>query len=132
MNKKYKFLIMDSNEQEGETLKEFLEKKDFDVVKINEMVDALKFLRSNKFDFLLIDLNIPNLDVEKYLMMVKAIPLNREIVIMPIVREDYKYKLKYAISAGADEYLLKPYDFREVQARIDTQISIMEMMTDFD
>ena len=63
MNKKYRLLIIDDNEEILTSLKNFLSKKDYDVMSASNGLDALKLIEAatDDFDLVVTDLVMPNI-----------------------------------------------------------------------
>ena len=63
MDRKYRLLIIDDNEEILTSLKRFLSKKDYDVVSASNGLDALKLIAAanDDFDLVITDLVMPNI-----------------------------------------------------------------------
>ena len=78
---------------------------------------ALSALKINKYDLIILDLTLPGmdgLDVCKIIVKDFDIP-----IIISSARSDITDKVT-ALKMGADDYLPKPYDPRELEVRIKT------------
>lgn len=112
-----KVLMIEDDIELAEMLIEYLEKFKIEVKNVDEPYLALSTLNIEKFDIVILDLTLPNMD---------GIEVCREIVAkhkIPIIissaRSDIADKVT-ALKMGADDYLPKPYDPRELEARIST------------
>jgi len=99
----------------AEILTEFLEQYDFKVTTEDDPFKALSILKLEKFDAVILDLTLPGMDG---LEVCEAIRARQNIpIIISSARSDVSDKIN-ALELGADDYLPKPYDPRELEARI--------------
>ena len=99
----------------AEILTEFLEQYDFKVVTEDDPFKALSILKLEPFDLVILDLTLPGMDG---LEVCEAIRERQNIpIIISSARSDVTDKIT-ALELGADDYLPKPYDPRELEARI--------------
>ncbi len=101
----------------AEVLSLYLKQFNIEVVNFEEPFLALSSLKLQKFDLLILDLTLPEmdgLDVCKRVVDEFNIP-----IIISSARSDISDKVT-ALKLGADDYLPKPYDPRELEVRIRT------------
>ena len=101
----------------AEVLSLYLKQFNIEVVNFEEPFSALSSLKLQKFDLLILDLTLPGmdgLDVCKRVVDEFNIP-----IIISSARSDISDKVT-ALKLGADDYLPKPYDPRELEVRIRT------------
>jgi len=84
------------------------------VVEATDGVDALRKLAGQKFDMLLVDINMPIMDGLKLVSLVRGDPTNRDIPIIIITTEGAEEDRKKALSLGANAYLPKPIQTQEL------------------
>jgi two-component system OmpR family response regulator len=93
----------------------FLSKYDIIVKNAEDPITGLKMLKNDNYELLILDLTLPYIDG---LELIKEI---REITSIPVIissaRDDIADKLT-GLNRGADDYLPKPYNPRELEARI--------------
>lgn len=101
----------------AEVLSLYLKQFNIEVTNFEEPFLALSSLKLHKFDLIILDLTLPGMD---------GLDVCKEIVEkfdMPIIissaRSDITDKVT-ALKLGADDYLPKPYDPRELEVRIKT------------
>ena len=98
-------------------LTQYLKQFNMEVTNYEEPFLALSSLKINKFDLVILDLTLPGMDG---LDVCKAIVKNFDIpIIISSARSDITDKVT-ALQLGADDYLPKPYDPRELEVRIKT------------
>lgn len=101
----------------SQILTEYLNKFDITVMAAEEPYMGLSLLTQHKFDLLILDLTLPGIDG------LEIIPKIRAHSSLPIIvssaRDDITDKV-IAMERGADDYMPKPYDPRELVTRIKT------------
>ena len=117
-----KVLVADDDHNLRQLLMEALPKHKFEVYQAadgNETWDTVKNLRP---DIVLLDIMMPGLDGHEICKLMRDNPQTRNIpVIMLTARAQLKDKLE-GIEAGADDYITKPFDPMELQARIEMHL----------
>ncbi|MBT8102736.1 MAG: response regulator transcription factor [Gammaproteobacteria bacterium] len=110
-----KILIIDDDQELGEMLKEFLAPDHLDVSACLSGEDGLQAMRDDSYDLLILDIMLPGksgLDVLKEVRRGSDIP----IIMLTARGEDIDRIL--GLEFGADDYLSKPFNPRELLARI--------------
>ena len=110
-----KILIVEDDETASYLMKSFLEDCDFVVDTVYTITDGIAYLKNNNYNLLLLDLNLPDFsgfDLLSSIANSVAIP-----TIVTSAYSDTKTKVK-AFKYGANDYLTKPIDFIELEARI--------------
>ncbi len=101
----------------AEILTEYLEQFDFEVETEDDPFKALSILKLKPYDLVILDLTLPGMDG---LEVCEAIRERQDIpIIISSARSDVTDKVN-ALELGADDYLPKPYDPRELEARISS------------
>jgi len=112
-----KVLMIEDDLELAEILSKYLNKFDIDVDVAEEPYMGLSKLEVSSYDLLILDLTLPGLDG------LELIPNIRKISNIPIIissaRNDILDKVM-GLERGADDYLPKPYNPRELEARIKT------------
>jgi len=79
---------------------------------------ALEFATANKPDIILLDITMPDMDGYEVCLRLRANPVTAGIpVIMLTAHDTLEEKIK-GFESGADDYLIKPFQSAELQARI--------------
>nr|WP_321465890.1 response regulator transcription factor [uncultured Desulfobulbus sp.] len=108
-------LIIDDDTELCDLLKTYLEQEEFDVTSINDAKDGLAAALSGGYAFLILDVMLPGFsgfDLLRQLRRTSAMP-----VIMLTARGDEVDRI-VGLEMGADDYLPKPFNPRELVARI--------------
>lgn len=110
-----KILMIEDDLELAAILSEYLESHGISVTSYDEPYTGMSALNTHHFDLLLLDLTLPNLDG---LEVCKRVAKNKNIpIIISSARNDTNDKIK-GLEFGADDYLPKPYDPKELIARI--------------
>ncbi|GAA7691474.1 acid response regulator transcription factor ArsR [Helicobacter pylori] len=110
-------LMIEDDIELAEFLSEFLFQHGIHVTNYDEPYTGISAANTQNYDLLLLDLTLPNLDgleVCRRISKQKHIP-----IIISSARSDVEDKIK-ALDYGADDYLPKPYDPKELLARIQS------------
>lgn len=108
-------LMIEDDLELAEILTEYLEQFDIKITVEDDPYLGLSTLDTQKFDLVILDLTLPGIDgleVCKEIRKRHTIP-----IIISSARTDITDKVT-ALENGADDYLPKPYNPRELQARI--------------
>ena len=101
----------------ADVLTQYLKQFNIEVTNYEEPFLALSSLKLHKYDLIILDLTLPGMDG---LDVCKAIVKDFDIpIIISSARSDITDKVT-ALQLGADDYLPKPYDPRELEVRIKT------------
>lgn len=114
-NKRRKVLVIDDHEDIRSLVRDYLQAHNFLVEVAVNGADALALAAHSKPDLLVLDLTLPGrdgLDVCRELRRTSAVP----IVILSARADDLDKIL--ALELGADDYLTKPFNPRELVARV--------------
>lgn len=90
------------------------ESYDLEIVEASSGFEALKSLPHHKFDAILTDINMPDINGLELVSFLKNHPVYRAIPIMVISTETSEGDRKRARDLGAEEYLIKPFQSGEL------------------
>lgn len=110
-----KILIIDDDVYIGDMLEEILTKEGYAVARAYSGTEALLCISGEKPDLVLLDLMLPGLRGEEVLPQIKGIPV---IVVSARTGTEEKVDL---LMGGAADYITKPFDTKELLARIAVQ-----------
>ncbi|WP_229201268.1 response regulator transcription factor [Arcticibacterium luteifluviistationis] len=114
---KKSILIVEDDERIARTISKGLEEMDFETTIAFDGKIALKLALANPFDLFLLDLNLPELNGYQVTEGIRNAGLETPILMLTALGEtDDKIE---GFEKGADDYLVKPFDFRELVARIN-------------
>lgn len=110
-------LVVDDDADVVLTIKNSLIRAGFQVACANDSDDALEILRRQRPDLILLDIAMPGMDGIELCRRLRANPLTSHISILFVtVSGDIQSKTA-AFDAGADDYLVKPFDLQELCLR---------------
>lgn len=115
-------LVVDDDREVVRLLRAYLERAGYEVLVAYNGETAVHTLRRDKPDLLLLDLMLPDVDGYDVTRMVRADPLLAHIpIIMLTARVEDTDKI-VGLEMGADDYVTKPYNPREVVARVRARL----------
>lgn len=115
---KGRILIVDDNEMFGEEMKNFLERHGYDVLWITEGMSAIRIAKTQPLDVILLDRVLPDTDGIKICNLLKRDAETRDVPIIMLTAIDATEEKVKGLEAGADDYLSKPFEDIELQARV--------------
>lgn len=111
----YKILIVDDDENICELLRLYLEKDGFETVVANDGEEAVAFAAKYSPDLILLDIMLPKLDGWQ---VCREIRKTSETPIIMLTAKGETFDKILGLELGADDYVSKPFDTKEVIARI--------------
>ncbi len=110
-----KILIVDDDTNICELLRLYVEKEGFSVIIANDGATAVKMFREQQPDLMLLDIMLPKLDGWQVCREVRKTS-DKPIIMLTAKGETFDKVL--GLELGADDYVVKPFDTKEVVARI--------------
>ena len=103
-------LIVDDSRTLRRILGNYLKELGFEVVEAGNGREALGQLRDgNQPDVVLVDWNMPEMNGLEFVKSVRAQPTFRDLPLMMVTTETDVVHIAAALSAGANEYVMKPF-----------------------
>ena len=115
MNKQQTVLIADDEPQIREILSIYFKKEGFKVIEAADGAEALVQVQAGKPDIILLDIMMPVLDGLEVCKQVRKIS---DIPIIMLTAKDSDDDRILGLEIGADDYISKPFNTREVVARV--------------
>ena len=88
---------------------------DFKIFEVATGFEALRLLPRYKFNLILVDTNMPDINGLELLSFIKNNEEYKNIPVIIISTEGSEKDQKKGLSLGADEYLVKPFDPKSLQ-----------------
>ena len=110
-----KILIVDDDINICELLRLYIEKEGFTVIIANDGATAVKMFREQQPDLMLLDIMLPKLDGWQVCREIRKTS-DKPIIMLTAKGETFDKVL--GLELGADDYIVKPFDTKEVVARI--------------
>jgi two-component system, OmpR family, KDP operon response regulator KdpE len=121
-------LIVDDDASVRRALHTTLRTLGFSTAEASGGEEALLLARANRYDVVLLDVNMPGLDgLETCRRLRRQLP--RSAILMLTVLDSEEDKVS-ALEAGADDYVTKPFHIRELTARIRASIRRLQVLED--
>jgi two-component system KDP operon response regulator KdpE len=114
-----KILLIDNDPQSLRFLTAALEATGYTSICTRSGEEALRFAASLQPDAILLDLTLPDMDGQEVLVKLREFT-NAPIII--VSARSYEVDKVKALDAGADDYIKKPFQLGELQARIRTSL----------
>ena len=111
-----KILIIEDDFMIAESTQTLLKLQLFDVTWVNNGMDGLKQLQQHDIQLVLLDLGLPMMDGMQVLKNIRQ--LHPQLPVLIISARDQLQQRVDGLNQGADDYLIKPYEFDELLARI--------------
>jgi len=111
----YKILIVDDDENICELLRIYLEKDNFETLVANDGRKAVELNEKHSPDLILLDIMLPELDGWQ---VCREIRKTSEVPIIMLTAKGETFDKILGLELGADDYVTKPFDTKEVIARI--------------
>lgn len=111
----YKILIVDDDENICELLRLYLEKDGFETVVANDGEQAEDYAAKYTPDLILLDIMLPKLDGWQ---VCREIRKSSDVPIIMLTAKGETFDKILGLELGADDYISKPFDTKEVIARI--------------
>ncbi len=111
-----KILIVEDDVNIHNVIEELLKKEHYTTYNAYSGTEALLLLEKEKYDLILLDLMLPAISGEEIIEKVKNTPI---IVLSAKISSEDKVN---CLLSGANDYITKPFDGKELLARIEVQL----------
>ena len=111
-----RILLVEDERDLAEAVAEGLDFDGYSVEIASDGIRASELLAYEKFDLVLLDLNLPGKDGIDILQNLRAHDTETKVLVLS-ARDAVENRVK-GLDAGANDYLVKPFDFAELEARI--------------
>ncbi|NEP83630.1 MAG: response regulator transcription factor [Okeania sp. SIO3C4] len=122
INNKKKILIVDDEDSLRTLLKRHLELQGYEVKDANSGIDALSILEKLNPDLIVSDIMMPQMDGLEFCQRLRSSNFGQ---LVPFIFLSSKGELEdriVGLSMGADDYINKPFEMRELVAKIEAQL----------
>jgi two-component system chemotaxis response regulator CheY len=110
-------LIVDDSSVIRKVARRILEGLNFEITEAEDGEQAVAVCRSSMPDVILLDLNIPKLDGYEFIRLLRRMPNGGQPRVVFCTTENDVAHIARALHAGADEYIMKPFDKEIVEAK---------------
>ena len=116
---KTKIMVVDDDPNIRELVRLYLEKEGFEVTCAERGDEAVKLFRATPPNLMLLDVMLPGMDGWQVCREVRKIS---NIPIIMLTAKDETFDKVLGLELGADDYIVKPFDMKELVARIKAVI----------
>ena len=111
----HKILIVDDDSNICNLLRIYLQKEGFETISAEDGEKALELFETARPDLVLLDIMLPKLDGWQ---VCREIRKNSQCPIIMITAKDETFDKVLGLELGADDYIVKPFETKEVVARV--------------
>ncbi|MGZ0703002.1 response regulator [Pseudomonas piscis] len=111
-----RLLLVEDDRALGQGIRVALGAEGYTLDWLQDGASALHALRTENFDLLLLDLGLPRLDGLDLLQQLRA--AQQDLPVLILTARDGTAERIAGLDAGADDYLVKPFDVDELKARV--------------
>lgn len=112
-------LVVEDEPRLGRAIRTMLLEHGYDCWAARTGKEALDLIRSEKFDLVLLDLNLPDMPGIEVCRQIRA---GFDVAIVVVTVRDNEDDKVAAFNAGADDYVTKPFNIQDLTARIRAQL----------
>jgi len=113
-----KILIIEDETKTGDYLKQGLSEAGFVTDIMRDGIDGLHMAMTEDYDLIILDVMLPGMDGWQVVKTVRQI--GKEMPVLFLTARDQIEDRVKGLELGADDYLVKPFDFSELLARVRT------------
>jgi two-component system, OmpR family, copper resistance phosphate regulon response regulator CusR len=127
---KMKILIVEDEKKIAESLSKGLSEQGYEVEIAYDGLIGKKLINSTTYDLIILDINLPTLngyDLCRYIRSTRG-----DILILMVTAMSTIDDKLFGFESGADDYLIKPFDFKELLARIKALLKRLQKQDSVD
>ncbi len=117
-------MVVDDQAANVQVLGQLLTHAEYDVVPVLDGAEALALAEHSPPDLVLLDMRMPGLDGFAVLEGLQAMPQTRHVPVVFLTADHERDSLVRAFSAGAVDYITKPFIAEELLARVRTHLDL--------
>jgi signal transduction histidine kinase len=121
-------LIVDDNPQNLQLLGRILQENNFEIEFAISGATALDWINNKNFDLILLDINMPGMDGFEVCTRIRSDSSMNHVPIIFLSAETERDSILKGFELGAQDYITKPFDSRELLARIRTHLALKDTL----
>jgi len=125
-NSKYKILIVDDIEDNLTIVEKVLENGGYTTQKARDGLSALRLVREEEYDLVLLDIMMPVMSGMEVCRYLKVEPKTASIPVIFLTANADRETLTKAYSVGGSDYIRKPFFKEELLARVHTRLKLRD------
>lgn len=118
-------LVVDDDREIVDSISIFLSGEGYKVLKAYDGIEALEIISENEVHLMILDVMMPKLDGIKTLMKLRE---SRNIPVILLSAKSEDNDKIFGLTAGADDYVTKPFNPSELMARVRSQLRRYTML----
>ncbi|MFN8239964.1 MAG: response regulator [Bacteroidales bacterium] len=124
--KAHSVLIVDDNPQNLQVLGRLLKENNYNVEFAINGIAGLEWLESKQFDIILLDINMPEMDGFEMCTRIRSDSRFNNMPIIFLTADNDRESILKGFDLGAQDYVTKPFDSRELVVRVRTHLSLKD------
>jgi two-component system cell cycle response regulator DivK len=112
-------LYVEDNADNRTLVRRVLMADDYEVVEASNATDALDFVKKQRPDLILMDINMPDVDGYTLTMRIKTMPGMQSVPIIALTANVMRGDREKSLEAGCDGYIQKPIDIDTISQYIE-------------
>ena len=117
-------LLVDDNPQNLQVLARLLHKEKYLIEFAVNGEATLEWLKNKQFDLILLDINMPGMSGFEVCKKIRSEKRMSEVPIIFLSAESERESILRGFEVGAQDFVIKPFDHRELLARVKTQLDL--------
>lgn len=125
-------LIVDDNPQNLQVLGKILLENKYKIEFSTSGEAALKWLKTRKFDLILLDINMPGMNGFEVCSEIRATPELNNVPVIFLSADSDRDSILKGFELGAQDYVTKPFDSRELLVRVRTHLKLKDSLEELE
>jgi Osmosensitive K+ channel histidine kinase len=121
-------LIVDDNPQNLQVLAKILQENNYEIEFAINGEASLKWLKDKKFDLILLDINMPGMNGFEVCRKIRSNPEMNNVPVIFLSADTDRESILKGFEFGAQDYVTKPFDSRELLARVRTHLALKDSL----
>ena len=117
-------LIVDDNPQNLQVLGKILQENKYEIEFAINGEAALVWLKKRQFDLILLDINMPGMNGFEVCRKIRSNPVMNNVPVIFLSADTDRESILKGFEFGAQDYVSKPFDSRELLARVRTHLAL--------
>jgi diguanylate cyclase (GGDEF)-like protein len=127
-DRRRRILVIDDDPETGRLIRTWFAAEPYDIDEAHDGASGIEAARASRADLIVLDLRMPGIDGFSVARALKQDPLTRSTpVLMVTACRDVDAKVE-AFDAGTDDYVTKPFQFEELDARIRSMLRRRDLL----
>ncbi len=115
---KKRILLLEDDMALNETIVDYFERLEYEIIAVYDGYSALDTIYEKKFDILLLDVNVPNMNGFEILQNIREQNITTPAIFITSLNS--MNDLENGFESGCDDYIRKPFSLKELHLRVET------------